>query len=290
MADKVGVFNRLGWASGASTATKEFMFLEGSSIGANENFIDANYLHGSRSHVSERVRRGNRTIGGNLQFAPTPVELVTLFPLILGGAAAGTTFALAETVPAHDWLAVRDGTIWHYNGCVVESATFNASEGGPLTCSVNVKGKDEVQEGSMAAVAPDVTAGPYTLMDCVLTAGAVTYQFSSIEIQIQNHIETKFRNSVTATQLAATDRTVTVSLPVSQGDASALYGSALAGLAVVATFTNGAFSCVFTFVAVQAPKAPLPFGQRGIMDFPWRGVARQTAATKELIVTNDSTP
>lgn len=290
MADKVGVFNRLGWASGASTATIEFMFLEGSGIGLTEQFIDANYLHGSRSHVSERVVRGNRDVSGSLSFAPSPVELETLLPLILGAPKSGTTFALAESLPESDWLAVRDGTIWHYNGCLVDSATFSASEGGPLNLSMSVVGKDEVAEGSMGAVTYDVTGGPYTLMDCVLTAGGTTYQFSSIEIGISNAVEVKHRNSRTATVLKATDRQVTVSLPVSQGDASALYGSALAGLTVVATFTNGNFSCVFSFVAVQAPKQPLPFGQRGILDFPWRGVARKTSATRELIVTNDATP
>ena len=289
MADKVGVFNRLGWASGASTATVEFEFLEGSSLGLSENFIDVNALRGTRSHPSERVKRGTRRVDGNLSFAPTPLELDTLLPLILGGTKTTNTIPLAETVPEHDWLAVRDGTIWHYNGAKVDSATFSCSEGGPLQVSLSIIGKDEVAEGSMGSLTTDLTGGPYTLMECVATVGGTAYEFSAFELTISNALEAKFRNSATLTQIKATDRIVTVSLPVSQGDASALYGSALAGVAVVVTFTSGTRSLVFTMNKVQAPKSPLPFGQRGILDFPWQGVARKDGTTLELVTTNDST-
>jgi len=75
------------------------------------------------------------------------------------------------------------------------------------------------------------------------------------------------------------------------GDASALYGSAVGGVAVVATFTNGARSLVLSTPKVQVPRTPLPFGARGALNLDWTGTAggNGTTAGSELAVANDST-
>jgi hypothetical protein len=289
MADKVGVFNRLGWATSGTTASAEFEFLEGSSLGLAENFIDTNALRGTRSHGSERVRRGLRQVNGTLLFAPNPLELVTLLPLILGGSPSGTSYPLAETLPTSEWFASRDGTIYHVNGAVVESATFSAQEGGPMTVSMTVVGKDEVAEGSMGSAAIDVTTQPFTLMDAAVSVASGAREVSGFELTIRNTLEVKYRNSLTPTQIVATDREVTLSLPISLGTDSALYGSALGGVAATVTLTNGTVSLAFSLAKVQAPREELPFGQRGILDFPWRGVARKSGSTLELVTTLDST-
>lgn len=292
MADKVGVFNRLGWDDDTTTATVEFEFLEGTTIGVQEEFLDVNGMRGTRSHIADRTRRTRRRVQGNLLFAPTPVELDTLLYLAMGTAKSGTTIALAETVPATYWIAVRDGTTYNYSGCVVETCRITASEGGAMQVQLSIQGVDEAAAGSIGSNTIDAsTGGPYVMSDGAVTVGGSSYEFDSIEIVIQNRLEVKQRNSVTPTQIKAVDRLVTVSLPFSQGDASALYGSALAGVTVVATFTNGACSCAFSFTKVQTPKSELPFGKRGILELPWQGVARRASdGTKELVVTNDSTP
>jgi hypothetical protein len=290
MADKVGVFNRLGYAAtGVTTATAEFEFMEGSSLGLSENFIDANQMRGTRAHASERVRRGTRRVDGTINMAPNPAELAVLFPVIFGTPASGTTFALAESVPLFNLFAVRDGTVYTCSDCCVESATLSASEGGPMQLSMTVVGKDEAASGSMGAVVPDVAAGPFVLHDAAVSVASGARQVSGFELTIRNVLETKYRNSATLTQIVATDRIITLSLPISLGTDSALYGSALAGVAATITLTNGTVSCLFSMAAVQAPKAPLPFGQRGILDFPWQGVARKSGSTLELVTTLDST-
>lgn len=291
MADKVGVFNRLGYAAtGVSTATAEFEFAEGSTLGLVENFIDTNQLRGTRSHGSERVRRGTRRVEGQINMAPTALDLVTWLPLIYGGTPVSTSYPLGESLTLFNLFPVRDATVYTCSDCIVDSATFSAQEGGPLQMSLSLIGKDETAAGSMGSAAVDVTTQPFVLHDVVVSIGGTAREVTSFELTVQNAVETKYRNSATPTQLKATDRTVTVSLPVSLGDHSALYGSAIAGVAVVATFTNGATSLAFTLAAVQAPKEPLPFGQRGILDLPWRGVARKSGSTLELTTVLDSTP
>ena len=291
MADKLGVFNRLGYAAtGVTTATAEFEFMEGSTLGLSEQFIDTNGMRGTRSHGSERVRRGTRRVDGTLTLAPTPVELAVLLPVIFGAVASGTSYPLGEPATLFNLFGVRDGTVYTYSDCAVESATFTAAEGGPLQLSMTVVGKDEAASGSMGAAAVDTTTQPFVLHDAVVSVAGSAREVSAFELTVRNTLEVKYRNSATPTQIKATDRAVTLSLPISLGDGSALYGSALAGVAATITLTNGAVSLLFSMAAVQAPKGPLPFGQRGILDFPWAGVARKTGSTLELVTTLDSTP
>jgi hypothetical protein len=290
VADKVGVFNRLGYAAtGVTTATVEFEFLEGSSLGLSENFVDTNGMRGTRSHISERVRRGTRRVDGTITMCPTPIELVTLLPLIFGGTPSGTSYPLGESLTPFNLFAVRDGTVYTCSDCVVESATFSASEGGPMQLSMTVVGEDEAASGSMGAVAPDITTGPFTLMDAAVSVASSAREVSAFELTVRNMLEVKYRNSAIPTQIKATDRMVTLSLPISLGTDSALYGSAVAGVAATITLTNSTVSILFSLAAVQAPKAPLPFGTRGILDFPWQGVARRSGSTLELVTTLDST-
>jgi hypothetical protein len=291
VAEKVGVFDRLQYDDDASTGTVEFEFLEGSTIGLVESFVSTNGLRGTRSHYADRVRQGTRRVEGNLLFAPTPAELDTLLHLALGGTKSANTIPLAEALPSAEWIVGRDGTVRHYSACYVDSMTVTAQEGGPLQVALAVIGADEAQEGTLADLTIDAsTGGPYTLMDGAVTVGGTSYQFSSFELRVENRLEVKYRNSLTPTSIKATDRVVTVSLPFSLADAAALYGSAVGGVTVVATFTNGNCSTSFSMTKVQAPRQPLPFGQRGILDLPWQGVARASGATAELVVANDSTP
>ncbi len=291
MADKVGAFNRLGFSTtGAGTATVEFEFSEGTSLGLTEQFIDTSQIRGTLSHGSERVRRGVRRVDGSLVMAPTAVELVTLLPMILGAAAAGTAYALSDTYTTCDLYGVRDGTVYTYDEIAVETATFYATEGGPMQCTLSVVGKDETQAGSMGSISVDVTTQPFVLSDAVVSVASASREVSAFELTVTNTLEVKYRNSLTPTQIKKIDRTVTLSLPISLGDGAALYGSAVAGVAATITLTNGAVSLLFSLAAVQAPKNPLPLGQRGILDFPWRGVARKSGSTLELVTTLDSSP
>jgi len=286
MSAAVGVFNRLCIAA-SSPGTVELPFLEGSTLGLNEQFIDSNFLMGTRGHQSERVRVGTRRVEGNLVLAPTPVELDTLLPYILGanGSGSGTvTYALAETVPSFYLGALRGGSLYNYTSCKVDTARFTASEGSPLQLALSVIGADETVTGSFPSLTADETGGPFTLMDCTVTIGGTGYAVGSFELSISNALEARYRNSATITQLVATDRIIELNLPLSLGDASALYGASNP-VAVVATFTNGLRVLTFTFAAVQAPRQELPFGQRGILDLPWRGVARKTGSTLELVTT-----
>ncbi len=292
MSDKVGVFNRLQYAvSGATTGTAEFEFMPGSALGLNETFIDTNALRGTRSHSSERTRKGPRRVDGTLLMCPNPVELATLLPLIYGGTPSGTSYPLGEALTLFNLFAIRDSVVYTYEDCAVESATFSAAEGGPMQLSMVVVGKQETAGGTAGATTLlDLTTQPFVLMDAVATVGGSARAIAGFSLTIKNFLEVKYRNSTTPTQIVATDREVTIDLPISFGTDAALYGSALAGVAVSLALTNGNTSLTWSATKVQAPKNPIPIGERTIIDFPWRGVARKDGTTLELTTVLDSTP
>lgn len=288
MAEQVGTFDKI-WISADDTTYTALEFLDGTTLGAVETFTDSNGIRGTRQHGVLRVRRTQRMTQGSLQFAPSATELDTLLPWILGTAENADVFALAETVPARYIKTYRDGTKHLYDGLKVNRATFAFSEGAPLTLTCEVVGVDEATDGDATeADTIDDDAGPYVLSDCALTVGGTTYAFRSGQITIDNMLEVKFNNSVTPSAIHATDLEVGVALTLPYGDATALYGSAIGGVAVVATFTNGNRSLAITCSGVSTPKSPIPIGGRRARDLTWQGVARRTGSTAPISVTNDS--
>jgi hypothetical protein len=292
MAEKVGIFNELYISSAASDAayTELEFIIEGTQIGLNEQFLDSAGGTGSRSRPSERVRRGIRAVQGQLVFQPSPLELDILLPWALGGSKSTNTIPLAETVPAR-WLRTRRDDVWHtYDNCKVDQITFSANEGSPLVVSMSFQGFDETaSDAPTTPTALDIAGGPYVFHDCVLTVAGTEYAFRQFSLSVSNALEMRHNNSITPTSIHATDRQVQVSLGLPYGEATALYGSALGGVAVVATFTNGSRSLVMTMPKVQAPKQGLEFGTRAAMTLPWTGIARRDGSTAELTITNDST-
>lgn len=288
MAEQVGTFDKV-WLSADDATYTAFEFLEGTTLGVQEQFMDTNGIRGTRQHSAARVRRTQRFVSGNINTAPSASELDLFLPWILGANESTDVFALAETVPARYIKTYRDGTKHLYNGVKVDRATFSASEGGPLQLSMALMGVDEATDGDATeSDTIDDDAGPYVISDCVASVGGTEYQFRSIQIDIANALEMKFNNSVTPTAIHATDLQVQVALSLPYGDASALYGSAVTGVSVVATFTNGARSIAINLAGVAAPKTQLPIGQRAARDLSWVGVARRSGSTAPISITNDS--
>lgn len=288
MAESVQAFDKL-WISSDGTNYTALEFLEGSAIGLNETFINPDGICGTRQESAERTRRGPRSVVGTLIFAPVAGELDLLLPWILGADEATNVFALAENLPARYFKTSRDGTRHVYDGCKVNRATFQFAEGAPMTLAVELAGVDEGDGGTEPADGISDDAGPYVLSDAVLTLASAEYAFRAGTLVVDNFLEPKWNNSLTPTSIRATKLQVGVNLTLPHGDASALYGSSVSGIAGSVAFTNGSRSCTFNLAGIQAPKQPLGFGGRGARDLVWQGMARRTGSTAPISVTNDST-
>lgn len=248
-------------------------------MGAQETFTNTKGIRGSRQQAATRTRRTQRMTRGNLQLSPTANELDLVLPWLLGANESTNLFALAETVPARYIKAYRDGTKHLYDGLKVNRGVFSCAEGQPLQLALEVMGVDETTDADATETAAFAEgSGPYVMSDCVLSVGGTEYQFRQLSIEVNNALEVKFNNRVTPSSIRATDLIVNVQLGLPYGDAAALYGSAVGGVTVVATFTNGSDSIAITCAGVAAPKNPLPIAMRRHRDLIWGGEARRTAA------------
>jgi hypothetical protein len=279
---------------GSTSTVDQPLEVTSESIALQEQFVDTAGLRGTRDHRAERLRRGTRQVGGALVCTPSPLELDYLLPKIAGGTKGAVTtnvIDLAETLPEFYITVDRDTKVLTYDGCKVASAQFQAAVGGPLTVTANIVGKDETvgNTGTFPAITPDVTGAPYMLSDLALVVGGTTYYCSAIDFTLDNMLDVQFFNSETPTRITPMDRNVTINIQAPYGDAAALHGSALGGVAVVATFTQGTRSFVATFGAVSAPRNSAVSSGRGEIILNWSGVSRATGSTPSLSFTNDST-
>lgn len=290
MSAAIGARARLGIGA-TEPVTQALEFLNESLI-LQETVIDTAGLVGSRSHPSERTRRGTRTVSGSIVCTPNAAELDALLPWILGGTKTSNTIPIADTLPSRFVVVDRVGKVFTYDGCKVASAQFTASQGGPLQVTLNLIGVDEEvgNAGTFPAILVDITGGPYILADCVLTIDGDAYQVNQIDITLDNGlVGDRFNNSLVVTEIPETDRIVTFSARLPHGDSVDAYGLDIAGVAVSAAFTNGTRSLTISMPSVQIPRrSPQTEGRTEIYTTV-EGVARRDGTTAEISVDNDST-
>lgn len=253
-------------------------------------------LRGTRSRFSERTRYGNKLVGGTITMQPTPLEWTTLFPWILGGAASGTDYPLAETVPARYVALETDSSIkWQrFAGCKVARATIEASEGNPLSLSLDIVGTDEELQtaGTFTSLTPDADS-PFMFYDSngAFTVASVAYAIKSFQLVIDNALDVKFFNSRTATSILARDRVITLNCAAElvSANRTALVEGAETSAAAAITFTKGGQSLAFSMAALRGVLDTPTISGRSETMINYSGQATQTGSTKELVTTLDHT-
>lgn len=276
----------------ADPVTKEYEFLS-ESIALTEEFVMSEGIRGERSRPKEAVRQGTRRVGGSIRMRPTPVQLAALLPHVMGLAASGTTFALGDTFSDLYVTVDRVGKVFTYNGCKIDKAIFRGSAGQPLEMELQILGKDETvgNAGTFPSLTIDITTSMFMFSDLVLSIGGTAYEAFDFELEIDNMLDPdRVFNSLTRSSIPVTDRAVRIGTNLPYGDATAAYNSGVAGVAVTATFTNGATSILFTLPAVLFPRESPTVQGKSEIRLPLRGEAKKSSSTKELTITLDSTP
>jgi Phage tail tube protein len=286
MSGTYGVTTKFGLDTN-NPVTKRFNFLSDGVVLAEEHVQTAGNV-GSRSEPSERVRTGLRRVGGPVVFQPNPVELNNLLQFIMGGAplvgtpAGKTTFPLADTIPTFFVTSDRGSKVFTYDTCAVDKATFRSTQGGPLSLTLDIVGKDETpgNAGTFPAINIDLTQQCFMHQDLVLTVNAVAHKCPDWELTIDNAIDKdRFFNSPTLTSVQATARLITLVTRLPYGDSSAAYNLASAGVSADATFTNGLLSLDFVLPALQVPRQSPPIEGRNEVFLPIAAVARKVGST-----------
>ncbi len=309
MAAAIGTFSQL--AIGDTLAlTTRYDFQRGS-IGKREQLLNGNGLRGTLEEHISRIRTNFYRVAGSISFQPNAVELAGLLPWILGTAASGNVYALADVVLTRYVQTDQIVKVPAHAGCAVNRATFRASQGEALSLDLDIVGQTEGaivtttytagapgSAGTFPAISIDTATGPFIFTDLALVVNSVTVNAKDIEIEIDNGIDAeRFFNSPTLVSTVKRDRQIKLRCTVPYGDAAALYAAGGSGVAATATFTNGGVSCLFTFPAVAYP-ATLPTvpGRSEIMlsiegnAYHTGAAGTHTTATDSLTVTLDSTP
>lgn len=279
MAAAQGSQSKLGMsASGAADEPYEF---KSESIKLMDSIYESDGIVGSRDYPSERIRQNITSVGGNILLEPNKAELALLTPRILGGA---TT--VADTLPTFNVVIDRVLKVFTYAGCLVNRATFRASQGGPLSLDLGILGTTETvgNAGTFPSLAIDVASGPFIMSDLAITIGGVAYKFFDFEVTVDNMLEVRHLNNLTPTSITPRSRQTSVSLASPYGDSSALYTQAIPGAAVVATFTNGSNSAVFTMPAVAFLRSSPNVTGKTEIRMPLQGVARKSGSTASLAI------
>jgi hypothetical protein len=244
-------------------------------------------IRGTRSHPAERTRDGTYRVQGTVHYHASKGLLDLLLPRILG-AGSSPTYTLAETLPFFDCLIERIADRFVYGNCKVNRALFKARASGLLELALELIGETEtVSATAFPAITPPVDA-PYIWQDCVVTLNSIARVVTQFELVIDNHLEARFSNSQTATDLYPTDRTVHLACTVPfTGDTTDLYGANTGGAAAGSLiFTNGAHSLSFSLAQIQfADHSPIVAGKSEIF-LHLAGTAKKSGSTSELVVTN----
>jgi hypothetical protein len=266
-------------------------------IQATRQVLDTGGIRGSRSMPKERARTGIRAVQGTITLHPSPADLDKWLPRILGADESADTFELGDTFTDFGILIDRDTDIHEYNWCKVTRADFRSQPNGFLEMTLTIIGRDETLSVAAPAPAPTLStasnAAPYVFHDCSGNAqlpSGTSREIFDIAISIDNFMDARFVNAVTATSVCPTDRLVTISTTTPyDSDESDLFRQTDDHGPAFVKFTNGNMSLRFDFASIQGPdQTPIVGGKTEIvLRNDW--VARSSAATLELVVTNDST-
>ncbi len=281
-----------GTTPGAGTnAALTFGFVHRScTVGKHGNIVERDGLRGSRSRVADDTRLGPYRVAGTIVTEPTPTDLNTWLPLILGGTLSGNSVALADALPSFSLGVDRVAERFRYTGCKVNRATFSGSQGGLMRLALDIVGQAESADAAAwPALTPD-TAGPYIFSDTALTLRSAAREVHDFELVIDNHLLTdRFMNSLTVVNLPEGDRQVTLRTRHAFASANLdLYDQALAGAGgtLVMTHSNGTSVLTWTFGDLQVPAEPAGIDGRGEVYLNLPMVARKTGSTLEVAASN----
>lgn len=258
-------------------------------------------ITGTRSQPAERTKLGQYKVGGRLAMDTSPLDLDKWLPRILGAAEDDDVFAVAETLPAFYTLINKVSAVFRYDSCYINRAVFRGEadpegEGSIIEFLLDIMAKDETlgvtwpdPEPALGVAAANA---PYILHEGVLTIDSVAYPIRDFVLALDNHMEPRWVNSITATEICPQSRTVILRTtnPFTATEYADLYNNtdARSGVAADLTFTNGDFSTEFALAGLQwADTTPVVKGKFEIplyLDF----AARMKSTDREIVVTNVS--
>lgn len=203
--------------------------------------------------LAERVALGPRTVRLHVLLYPTPERWDTLWPLI-GYSETTDVFTPKDTLDEFSAQVDYDGTdAGNYLNGVVDQAIVRGQQGlAPVSCELQMLFQDYNLTAAFSGTAETLNAAyEFTsgTLDMDPTTAATDRDFNSFVLVHNNNVRARFNNSVTADNLALTQRVVDfgVNTPFRSTEQELLADAVvdadrLVGQAADLTFTRGAQS------------------------------------------------
>lgn len=258
------------------------------------SIIGGEGIRGTRSQHFNTTRQGPKVVGGRLAMNISKAALDLWLPRILGAAESADTFNLDESLPSFGMLFDKVTQRYEFKDCKVNRAIFRGSMGEdgetqPIEMILEIMALTMVAGTSVPSPSADLTAqSPYVFTDSVLTLDSVAREVKQWAIMIDNRLQPRWVNSLTATRLCPRSRGVGVqgAVPFDSATVGLSAIDAIAGTTGSLAMTNGSDTTTFTFPALQYIRStPIVRGKTEI-NLNLELLARRTDASAELVVTN----
>ncbi len=232
-----------GGSSGSETTIVNCMSFD---IGVRLELRDTNGTRGTFDKDGNRVKENRDRVSPRISSEPTYVEWAVLLPWITSGTPSGSPTVtypfVATAVPNIQkiYFNPNAGDSYELTGCAVDSATFRAAVGEPLSVDLDIVGQTYTTSPSaFPSLTPDQVGHPFILSDLVLLIGGSTIQTREFSYKVSNNIDReRFLNSLTLTRTQILHREHMFTFDVPSGDNASLWDNGVAGATMVATFTD----------------------------------------------------
>lgn len=260
------------------------MAVNNCSLGKREVLLQRNGIRGTRARFNTDIRKGPQRCAGTITLEPSKSELLALAILALGS--GGNT---ADALTEFDVVVDRGTELYTYADCKIGRFVVSGTQGGIISCSLDLVGKTETEEGSVSAPVSDV---PFIMADAVLTLAAAAREMAQFTLVVDNMIDAeRFLNSLTLPDVIPQDRqtNLSVSIPYSTANAS-LYDQAVAGAAGSLALNNGTEDITFSFANLQLPaESPeIPGKTESMLTLNMISTATNNTDTGEITATSSS--
>lgn len=280
-----------------STGSERWHF-EKDNVKRNKALLMGHGITGNRSNNLTLSRAGAYLVQGQRSVNPSYAFMAAWLPRILGTAASGTTYAVADTLLAFDSMTDLGAKVVRWNDCKVAKATLKFAPG-LLDLQLDIMGLLAVETGNTFPTVSFGVTADYQQMafhDSTFTLAAITSGTTAVRdgtITIDNHLVADYaaNGNDYPSNLREEGRTVKLTLAAGMGatEWDQLYGTETAWDATIATVAP-ALSCSWALNNLLAPRETPVIDGKGEVKIGLEFTAHEDASRKEIVVTLDSTP
>jgi hypothetical protein len=248
-------------------------------------------ITGTVQEYNEHARVVMEEFAGPITLPCTPDNLRYLLPPVLGAAASGTSFPLAETIPDRYLTIDRGAKVYTYFG-KFGKMVIKGQAGQIVKMTVDFMGYSySVGDAGTFPSLSLPTNPPYAMQDLTLTLESIARKASDFELTIDRAPEAVQRNALGPDVIQATRLAVLLSCtnPWHLDNYDLMTTTGAAGSVAL---TNGTVSCTFSIAKLLADQADptAAAGKTGLLPAKLNLQGKRTSSTAILVVTNDYTP